>query len=231
MTSHGAVALAEMKDRALIGAVLTDWRTAPVKTAIRATLSFLETLTLRPEEVSTEAVLQMREAGVSDAGIEEAIAICMTFSIADRLADTFSFEVPDAAAAVKTGEMLLMRGYVQRSEGRDAAMSQSIHETIRRLRESVLTSDGVTSPEERQKIAGWSGHPEQGPASQQLPEPLATIITKVTLHAYKVTDEDIQTLRAAGYSEDAIFELVTSAAVGTAMRRYERGMAAITASD
>ena len=106
-------------------------------------------------------------------------------------------------------------------------MSQSIHETIRQLRETVLTSDGVTSPEERQKIAGWSGYPEQGPASQQLPEPLAKIITKVTHYAYKVTDEDILALREAGYSEDAIFELVTSAAVGAAMRRYERGMAAL----
>jgi hypothetical protein len=109
-------------------------------------------------------------------------------------------------------------------------MSQSIHETIHRLRESVLTSDGVTSPEERQKIAGWSGNPDEGPASQQLPEPLAKIITKVTRYAYKVTDEDIQALRETGYSEDAIFELVTSAAVGAAMRRYECGMAALRAA-
>ena|SRR5690349_14520543 len=101
-----------MKDRALIEAVLTDWRTAPVNAAIRATLSFLETLTLRPDEVTAEAVLQIHEAGVGEAGIEEAIAICTAFSIADRLADTFSFEVPDAATAEKTGEMLLLRGYV-----------------------------------------------------------------------------------------------------------------------
>ena len=52
---HGAVALAGMKDQALIEAVLTDWRSAPVNAAIRATLSFLETLTLRPDEVPAEA--------------------------------------------------------------------------------------------------------------------------------------------------------------------------------
>ena len=109
---HGAVALAGMQDQALIEAVLTDWRTAPVNPAIRATLSFLETLTLRPDEVSAEAVLQMREAGVSEAGVEEAIAVCMAFSIADRLADSFSFEIPDAAAVARVGELLLMRGYV-----------------------------------------------------------------------------------------------------------------------
>lgn len=108
---HGAVALAGMKDQALIEAVLSDWRTAPLNSAMRATLSFLETLTLRPDEVSAQAVVQMREAGVSEAGIEEAIAICMTFSIADRLADTFNFEIPDAAAVAHVGELLLMRGY------------------------------------------------------------------------------------------------------------------------
>lgn len=112
MTTHGAVALAGMKDQALIEAVLTDWRSAPVNAAIRATLSFLETLTLRPDEVLAEAVFQMREAGVSEAGMEEAIAICAAFSIADRLADTFNFEVPDAATAARVGELLLMRGYV-----------------------------------------------------------------------------------------------------------------------
>ena len=109
---HGAVALAGMQDEALIEAVLTDWRSAPVNPAIRATLSFLETLTLRPDEVPAEAALQMREAGVSEAGIEEAIAICVAFNIADRLADTFDFELPGAAAVAQAGEQLLMRGYV-----------------------------------------------------------------------------------------------------------------------
>lgn len=102
-----------------------------------------------------------------------------------------------------------------------------MHESIRQLREAVLAGPGETSPEERQRVAGWSGNPEQGPLSRQVTEPLASVLTKVTRYAYKVTDEDIQALKGAGYSEDAIFELVTSAAVGAAMRRYEQGMAAL----
>jgi len=100
-----------MKDRALIEAVLTDWRAAPVNAAQRATLSFLETLALRPDEVSAEAIVQMREAGVSEAGIEEAIVICALFSIADRLADTFDYERPDPRMMEKAGEQMLLRGY------------------------------------------------------------------------------------------------------------------------
>src|SRR5262245_60104319 len=43
-------------------------------------------------------------------------------------------------------------------------------------------------------------------------EPLTTLIDKVAKHAYKVTDEDIAAAKAAGLSEDQIFELVVCAA-------------------
>jgi hypothetical protein len=42
--------------------------------------------------------------------------------------------------------------------------------------------------------------------------------------AYKVTDKDIEALKQAGYSEDAIFEITISAAVGAAYARLERGL-------
>ena len=109
-------------------------------------------------------------------------------------------------------------------------MSQSIHATFQQLREAVLTGPGVLSQEERQRIAAWSANPDQGPASQRIEEPLATVLTKVARHAYRVTDEDIQGLLAAGYSEDAVFEAVMSAALGTAIGRYERGMAVLRAT-
>ena len=100
-----------MNDAALIAAVLSDWRAAPVGESMRAVLGFLETLTLRPDEVSPADILRMRQAGVSDAAIEAAITICAIFNIADRLADVFDYESPDAEGARKAGEMLLLRGY------------------------------------------------------------------------------------------------------------------------
>lgn len=106
-------------------------------------------------------------------------------------------------------------------------MSQSIHETFQQFCAATLAGPGTLSAEERQRIAHWSANPDQGPASQQMDEPLATVVAKVARHAYKVTDEDIQALLAAGYAEDAIFEAVISAAAGTAIRRYERGMAVL----
>ncbi len=109
-------------------------------------------------------------------------------------------------------------------------MSESIHTAFQRLRDAVLQGPGTLSAEERQRIAAWSANPDQGPADQQMDAALAKVLTKVTRNAYKVTDEDIQGLLAAGYSEDAVFEAVTSAALGTAIGRYERGLAVLRAT-
>jgi alkylhydroperoxidase family enzyme len=46
-------------------------------------------------------------------------------------------------------------------------------------------------------------------------------------HAYKVVDADIDRLRDAGYTEDAIFELTLAAALGAAQARLEAGLAAM----
>ncbi len=91
--------------------MLDDWRAAPVNEKLRATLGFLETLTLRPDEVSSEDVLAMRRAGVSDEGVEEAIVVCALFNLADRIADTFDYVPPTPEQAARFGEMRLVRGY------------------------------------------------------------------------------------------------------------------------
>jgi len=56
---------------------------------------------------------------------------------------------------------------------------------------------------------------------------LASYIKKVALHAYKTTDEGIEGLRKAGYSEDAIFEITLSVALGAGMTRLESGLEAL----
>ena len=54
-----------------------------------------------------------------------------------------------------------------------------------------------------------------------LDEPMRTLIQKVASHAYRVTDEDVAVVRAAGMSEDQIFEIVVCAAIGQASRQYQ----------
>jgi hypothetical protein len=63
-----------------------------------------------------------------------------------------------------------------------------------------------------------------------LAEPLETLVHNVAMQSSKVTDREIAAVRAAGYSEDQIFELVVCAAVGQANRQYETAMAALEAA-
>ena len=60
-----------------------------------------------------------------------------------------------------------------------------------------------------------------------VPDDLAAYIEKVRLHAYKVTEADVEALKAAGYSEDQLYEITIAAALGAGMRRYEAGMKAM----
>ncbi len=95
----------------VVQAVLADWRTAPVSEALRATLGFLEILTLRPADVDTESLAPLRAAGVPDEGIEEAVRVCFVFSVLDRLADTFDFPDPPPGGHQRLAPLLNRLGY------------------------------------------------------------------------------------------------------------------------
>ena len=102
-------------------------------------------------------------------------------------------------------------------------------EKIQNLMNSVLNSPGHSSSQLRRSVEQKAAaHAGRFPAnSDPLPQELAGYVDKIALHAYKVTDEDIMALREAGYSEDAIFEVTISAALGAGMARLDRGIAAM----
>jgi alkylhydroperoxidase family enzyme len=59
------------------------------------------------------------------------------------------------------------------------------------------------------------------------PPELAPYLEKVRLHAYKVTDADVQRLKDAGYGEGEIFEHTVSAATAAGLERLEAGLEAL----
>jgi len=98
-----------------------------------------------------------------------------------------------------------------------------------RLVDAVLNSPGETNPALRRAIEEQSAQlSSRSPQPvEQVPPALVAYIKKVALYAYKTTEEDIEALRRAGYSEDAIFEITVSAALGAGMTRLERGLVAL----
>lgn len=105
---------------------------------------------------------------------------------------------------------------------------------FRGLVESILTTPGDTDLALRRAIeartaelGGRRAFNQNSPATGEIPEALRAYVDKVALHAYKVTDRDIDELKQAGYSEDAIFEITLSAALGAGQSRLERALAAL----
>ena len=88
-----------------------DRRTAPVSERVRATLGFLEKLTLRPEEVTRDDAEAPRAAGVSDEALVDAIHVCALFSMIVRLADALGWEVPSFDSFAERADQMLATGY------------------------------------------------------------------------------------------------------------------------
>ena len=90
----------------------------------------------------------------------------------------------------------------------------------RALVDRVLNGEGKTSPEQRASAF----------SNTDVPPALHALIGKVATSPVQVTDADFAAAKAAGFSEDQLFELVISAAVGQAARLYDAGLEALAAA-
>ena len=89
-----------------------------------------------------------------------------------------------------------------------AALQRATHHT-------VLEGFGHTDAALRQQVASGSAPPD-----------LAPLVDKIRNHAHRVTDAEIDALRAR-YTEDQLFEIIVAAALGAAEHRLKRALAAV----
>ena len=92
-------------------AVKRDWRTAPVREPLRATLGFLEKLTLRPAELTREDAQSVLDAGVSREALVDAIHVAALFNMIVRLADSLGWDVPPFEEFYARADGMLESGY------------------------------------------------------------------------------------------------------------------------
>jgi alkylhydroperoxidase family enzyme len=59
---------------------------------------------------------------------------------------------------------------------------------------------------------------------REQPPVAAGYLEKVRLHAYRVTDGDVEALLGAGLSEDEVFEATVAAAVAAGLARFDAGL-------
>jgi alkylhydroperoxidase family enzyme len=85
--AHGAVASYALGEEIWNG-VAADWRSAPISPQLRATLGFLEKMTVTPNELVPADADAVLAAGVSREALIDAIHVCALFSMIVRLADS-----------------------------------------------------------------------------------------------------------------------------------------------
>ena len=111
-------------------------------------------------------------------------------------------------------------------------MQEAYSINIKNLIQAVLTGPGEIDPSVRQAIQthlAQLSRRHNGRELEVAPE-ITSYIEKIALHAYKITEADIEALKERGYSEDGIFEITLSAALGAGITRLEKGLAALKAA-
>lgn len=108
--AHGAVAAKELQ-RPALDAALADFRAAPMSEGLRATLAFLEIMTLQPAQLTAQTARNVLNADVSAEALSDAIAVGALFGIITRYANALDFALPTASEFDRAAGMLLKRGY------------------------------------------------------------------------------------------------------------------------
>ena len=78
---------------------------------MRATLGFLEKLTLSPDKVGPADAAIVRRAGVTGSALRDAVYVCALFNVIDRISDALDFAVPPPRMLAVGVRFLLHVGY------------------------------------------------------------------------------------------------------------------------
>jgi uncharacterized peroxidase-related enzyme len=84
---------------------------AEISTELRATLTFVEKLTLSPAEVDASDVDRAVASGANPQALRDAVEVCAAFNVINRVADALAFEPQDEKSLSVSSKLLTTRGY------------------------------------------------------------------------------------------------------------------------
>ncbi len=101
-----------MGDRALVDAVLRDYRTAPISPAERLLFEFIEKMNREPNRLQQADVDRLTAAGWTHEAIYDAITVCALFNFYNKWVDATGVSDMSAAAYMASGQRLATFGYL-----------------------------------------------------------------------------------------------------------------------
>ncbi|SEP54360.1 hypothetical protein [Amycolatopsis saalfeldensis] len=176
---------------------------------VRQIREFLDALNRDPGHVPAVPELPAQ-------AVREALRVQLVWNVVNRLANAFGFVLRDGQ--LHSGTRALHRfGYRFPGFLLTGGDRTKHGDAVADLRHAVLEAPATTDPALRRAAATGTAVPELWRA----------FVETVRDASYKVTDDDIARLRAAGQSEDQIFEVTVATAVGAALRAFDAGQDAV----
>ena len=205
-------------------AVRADWKSAPVSDRVMAGLKIQEIMTLRPLEIDQAFVEEVR-AELDDFAIREAANIAFHYNYINRVVDAFDYPIPRGKQTRRLAKLLNIVGKLVKGVTADPPWLVSEDDGIIRPtevengRNRMLSTDGQSDLDLRRAVEAFvkkQWRYEKAP-DLNLPDNLRSYMTKLALHAYRITQDDIDALKAAAYTEREIYELTIIGCLGTAL--------------
>ena len=223
-------------DRAVVEAVIADWKTAPIDERLRACFRFLETQTLHPYEINREFINKLNGFGLGDRAIEDVAMTGFHFNFINRVADAYDFPLPTPKQKHRQAKMLNLMGRFAPT-GKRANPSWVIGadqlfrpQEVDLGREHLFQIDGVIEIAVRRAVEGLAAKQWRGVRADPesvLPDELSEYVKLLSLHAYQVTDEHVKNLKSVGWTDRQLFEITFAAALGASLPALENLFAVI----
>ena len=225
---HSAVAALNIP-RETLDEVLEDWTTADIPERTRAALSLLECMTLHPMDINSAFVEGLHKDGLDDPSIREAANVGFHYNLINRVADAIDFPLPEGFQNKRLAKLLNFVSKILRGTPAERAWIRGEDGCIRPPevevgRKQVLTANGETDPSLRRSVetfvtAQWG---LERPNTDPVPAELETYLKKLSLHAYKIFDEEFESLKNAGYTDGMLYEITMVGSVGAALVGIEK---------
>jgi len=198
------------------------------------------TLTARPWALTAEAVADARRQGLDEDQIEAAIGVISLFNYFTRVADAtgIEFDYPTALPAFEPDRDQVTAPRPDRPVSRSVATGSRRRPRLEGLRAAweswrayVLESDQPISQRERRLLAAvaaeetadWAGAAATAPDGD---DHLIGFARKLSRQPWSMGEADLERLRSAGYSDQAVLHVISVVAHQNADSRLVLGLAA-----
>lgn len=123
--SHGAAAAAHLGGPAVVDAVITDFRSAPISPKLKALLAIANKVRMDGKLVTAGDVDAARHEGATDLEIHDTVLIAAAFSMYNRYVDGLgTWQPADASMYAQMGKHLAEHGYRTPSQARAEAVAE-----------------------------------------------------------------------------------------------------------